>query len=65
MAQVHLFLAPGERRQVLDRVSARLDVQVDLATDGVGHDIPGPVRHGVAAEIRALADHAPGPVGPR
>lgn len=28
---------------------------------GVGHDIPAPVRHTVAAEIRALADHAAEP----
>lgn len=46
-------------------IASRIPDASPVALPGVGHDIPGPVRHRVAAEIRALADHAPGPVGPR
>ncbi|HIY41160.1 MAG TPA: alpha/beta fold hydrolase [Candidatus Nocardiopsis merdipullorum] len=48
------LIRPRAARVIASRIpGARL-----VTLPGVGHDIPAPVRHTVAAEIRALADHS-------
>lgn len=56
---------PLIRPRAATAIAGRIPGARLLTLPGVGHEIPAPVWHTVAAEIRALADHAPDPAGSR